>query len=242
MRLNEILAKALPGFTAASWDLDSAALARKFGIEAGAAPAALSPIADRGILGDLASLARFRESIDHLAPIFCGVYDSWNSEMTNSGGIVHRYMRISRKGDGLRIDAGSPHTSYHGNCFIVDRRLHAIVESPAFNAPSMLLLGGAYGEHPRILSGFMITEMRAIGTGWIAAVPLAIRYKRPLSKDTAAEDAAWQDLKAKTRTMIDDRDIRRHVPDEIAALIRSIAGARQQDGKTDTLPIIRPFS
>ena len=117
------------------------------------------------MLPDLPSLARFRDSIDHLAPIFCGIYDTWNSDMNNSGGIVHRYIRISRKDDGLRIEGGSPHTTYQGDCFVVDRRLYAVVESPAFASPSMILVSGAYAVHPSILSGFMVTEMRAIGSG-----------------------------------------------------------------------------
>jgi len=241
MRLNDVLARALPGFTAASWDLGRAALAEKFGIETGASSRGVPPVAPGSMPGGQPSLARFRQSIDHLAPIFCGTYDAWNSEMTNTGGIVHRYIRISRRGDGLHMEGGSAHTSYQGECYVVDRRLHAVVESPAFATPSMILVGGAYGEHPGILSGFMVTEMRAMGSGWIAAVPLVLRYIQPLSGEAAADDAAWQALKSKMRTFAGDKEIRRHVPAKIAALVRSFAGARQPDGTTDTMPIIRPL-
>ena len=68
-----------------------------------------------------------------------------------------------------------------------------------------------------------------------------MQYIKPLSGDAAADDAEWQQLRGKTRTIVGAKEIRRHVPARIAAFIGSIAGGRQPDGTTDTVPIVRPL-
>ena len=123
------MAKALPDFTAATWDLGRASLAAQFGIAsvppttetAAAASRTMPPVTSvtmADTMAGLRSFSRFADDIDHLAPIYAGFYRMWFASFFNDGSIMGPNARIWREGNGLRVEATGGSVPYAGGCIV----------------------------------------------------------------------------------------------------------------------------
>ena len=246
MLVNDAVAKALPGFTAASWDLPNGALATQFGIatETAPTPSIAPPPARPETMADtlaaLRSFSRFADDIDYLAPIYSGFYRVWFSSFANDGSILRRRGRIWRAGNGLRIEVSGATVTYTGGCIVGGKRLYIVLESPAFPGPCMATLGGAYGVHPQRLVGAAIFQVVNRVEGAVCATPTVFEFLAPMSDDPAANQRQWESLVDEEHDLLTEAEMRQTMSPEILAVMSPALGARA-DGSRDRLMAITPI-
>lgn len=233
MRLNEAIAKALPGFGADSWDMATGALASRIGV----APAAGQPKpATSGLFEGLRSIERFGQDIEHLAPIFSGFYRRWSLHPT-TGGVMRRHLQMWREGDTLRIQSRGLNTTYIGSAFVVARQLVAILESRSFFLPQVMVMHGAYtSSHPGRMTGYVVYEQ----SRGVVAIPNVIEFLEPLGRDAEAVERTWQTLLSDALD-VSPAEEAALVPADVLVALRSGAG-RRSDGTLDSLPTMQPLS
>lgn len=253
MLLNDALAKALPDFTAATWDLGRASLAARFGIASPvpstteAATAAsptmppMTPVTMADTLAGLRSFSRFADDIDYLAPIYAGFYRVWFASFSNDGSILGRRGRIWREGNGLRVEAGGGTVIYAGGCIVAGKRLYMILESPAFPGPVMITLGGSYGAHPQRLAGLALFQAIGRAEGAVCASPCVLEFLEPMGSDPAANQRRWDAMISEELDLRGDDDAQGALSPEILALLRPTLGVRRADGSQDHVLTVRPI-
>lgn len=243
MRLNAALGKALPEFTAATWDLPSSDLAASLGLAAGPRSATASrtvPTTTANIFGDIGVVGRFAEEIDHLAPIYCGIYRIWYANPGNDGAILQRWGRIRRDGDGLRFDNTGATAIYSGVCLVVERRLYIVIYSPIFPGLAFVTLDGLRGPRIRRLSGIITLPASTQLAGGVSSTPCVFEFVEPLSEDPAVNDQRWRHFADQPLDLRDDKEIQRLVAPEVLAALRPVVGTRRKNGTADHILTIVP--
>lgn len=245
MRLNDAVAKSLPDFAAATWDLTSAALAARLGIApppvAGivAEPANNGPLSAADVLAGMKSFRRAAEDIDVVSRIYAGFYRFWMASFANDGAILLRHARIWRDGNALRLEVVGGEANYAGGCMVVGERLHAIFETPTFSALSFTILSGPRGLHPKRLCGLTLFDQNSHIRGGVAAAPTVIEFIQPMSDDGEADERLWRKLERVRSDLSGEKEIRAAVPAEILAQLRPVVGASRADGTRDHIAIVR---
>lgn len=247
MRLNDAIARALPDFTAASWDVDSADLALQLGLThlapAMAGPVASSPAASppatmADTLAAIRSFSRFADDIDHIAPIYTGFYWVWFSSFANDGAILRRRARLWREGNGLRFENIGGSVIYTGGCIAVGKQLYMIMESPAFPGPAMTIVSGAFGAPRQRMSGLTLYQTLGRTGGTVCASPSVLEFIEPLCGDPAADLARWEAMAGGELSLHNEDEMRRAVAPEILSIMRPVVGTRRADGSFDHLLVI----
>ena len=248
MRLNDVVAKTIPGFTAASWDLTANDLAARLGI-ASPPPGETAVVPDGGADGvktaadffaALKTVRRTTEDIDALAGVYAGFYDHWSATAANSGAILFRRCRIWRDGDALRIEVVSGVANWTGVCVMAGASLVAVLESTLFPGLALATMGGAHGRHARRLAGLAMVYQHSRNLGSFVSYPIVLDFLQPMSGDREADERLWRTLAAERRDLIEEEEIRTAVPPELLAVLRPVIGTKRADGAIDHI-LSMPF-
>jgi transcriptional regulator with XRE-family HTH domain len=226
MRLTDAVARDLPDFIAASWDLAAAALAGRIGVADAGAASGTGTRPPAGTPLSLRALGRFAEDIDAVAPIFCGFYRIWFQSFADARVILCRRARIFRRGDEMRFENDGTTLDLGGPCFVANRRLYLIVETPTGDTVAMGVLGGPYTTRVRRLTGFVVADLRANAAGGIAMAPGVAEFVKPITGDATADAATWEALGRERRDLASEREKRRAMPREIFKLLGTAKGVR----------------
>ena len=241
MRLNDALARALPGFTGAIWDMAAADLARRFGLPStGTASAEVAPsLATAGVLANLKAFSRQTTDIDLLSGIYAGFYRVWFASFANDGAIRHGAARLWRDGDALRAEVAHHVGVFAGGCIVAGDRLYLILEIPTFDGLSFTSLGGPRSRHPRWLTGITTYHLNRVAAGGFAATPTVLEFIQPTGDDREADERLWRKLQGE----IAEKDKgRAAIAPEIARLLRPVIGAPHPDGSIDRLLTVPPLA
>jgi transcriptional regulator with XRE-family HTH domain len=241
MRLNEVMAKALPGFAADSWDLDLAGLAERFGASPprSAAGAPVDAVAGgrHPLVLPLRSFARFAEEIDYIAPLYEGFYYNWFCSPTNDGAIYRRRGRIVRRDNQLVASGAGISFEYEVTGFVAGDRLYMIGENPRFSGPIFIVLNGTTSGRRKLLAGLTLFQSTASGALGIACLPMSLEFREPLSGDEAVDARTWAAMEGEAREFPAGQQD--EVPAPVLQVLRTLSDSGQSGGPPGHILLLR---
>lgn len=249
MRLNEAVARALPDFSAALWDLPPADLAGRLGIVAvpsimpsPSVASAHGPLSVGAIAAGLRTFARTASDIDTFESIYAGFYRLWFCSFGNDGIIRRRAGWIRHDGNALRFDAGGATGTYSGEGVTAVERLYLIGENRLFEGLAIVAVRGAHRRHPSLLTGVTLFHSVAHTQPGIAVAPTVLEYLAEPSGDPVSDAATWASLAADEGDYPTDKTARAAVPADILRLLRSAVAAPRAGDRPNHILVVPPLA
>ena len=220
MLLTAAVAKALPEFSAADWNLDRSGFASRCGVPATfvteASPAEALSATGRAIAG-LATISGFNTQFEREAETYAGFYWSYFPSLDGASPVVMRRAgQIRRDGGVLRWQQIGREVEVTGIVYVWDRHLYLVAEQPRYDQPIFMVLNGAFGSHPRFLTGMAVCRRFDKTGNAVVSFRGVLEFVRRPFADPAEHQCYWQSMVERPLTVPIDKMDAAGIAPEIA--------------------------
>lgn len=198
MLLTAAIAKALPEFTAADWQLDQAGFADRCGVPATftapASPAETLSATGRAIAG-LATISGFNAQFEREAETYAGFYWAYRRSLDDASPVVMRRASQIRRDNGvLRWQQIGHEFEITGIVYVWDRHLYLVAEQPRYDQPVFMVFNGAFSSQPRFLSGMAVCRRFDRSANAVVSFRGVLEFVRRPFADPAEHQRYWQSM------------------------------------------------